>query len=792
METNYDKYRKIFFEPNTDDMKLKNNLICLRDFEYYENESYNPIFMRALGNSIYAINSIYEDFKNDIEKLEPIFSHMPFGFGKIVKDDTENIVLYTISNEEHFYKSLNNEDFLNDLENELKGKKQTDFSFRKEGNNFDESYLGIIYGENAMFNIKNIIKSDYEELPNLIFYINSQKIETIDKLSKIFNFELINDEITNANIQIQPKVPNWSGIRNVAEENRIIINKKYYGYNELDFVFLNKKEKIIESNKMYCNILEKDSNIILKKNYAYFVEIKLSFPNDPEKEIKHLFIKAKNLYSLYKRKYNLEYLGIILVYDSIESIGNSFCNNVNINFSKENIDLQIIYLHVAIQVSNMNYLINKISKMEDKLSKMENRFKEKETELTGTTTELTEIKKRLDNLENFQKKLVSKLIHIFPDKKEVLLSLEDDMKNLLNQSNKKNLEDLDNINSKSPKAVENKNENTINVIVPMDAQIPVENEDGNSIKINEKNNGSKNIKNKNYLNIDENEKENAKDKANNFEIQNLNSFKVNCTNLIIENKIDILNDNFNHNIINNAHNFEETPEKINFNVIAGRFKKRVMDFTEHNFNRDEIKENIKNSLNIFKELNEEITKFNELSKTAYLKKDTDLKKFLSNSLFSENTHFLEGIYKILEDIINSKNGTISKEFMKLKNVLFGYKINYSSLFYKEKGPAKSFIKQYIYNIIFLLEKESPENIDLYYSSLLKIIIEFISKIESKQKDFFRFVKFCLLVYKKTNYSIDHFISNFIEGMNTDNEAFLVEKQNPELKNYLGFIKSQAK
>ena len=440
----------------------------------------------------------------------------------------------------------------------------------------------------------------------------------------------------------------------------------------------------------------------------------------------------------------------------------------------------------------MNYLINKISKMEDKLSKMENRFKEKETELTGTTTELTEIKKRLDNLENFQKKLVSKLIHIFPDKKEVLLSLEDDMKNLLNQSNKKNLEDLDNINSKSPKAVENKNENAINVIVPMDAQIPVENEDGNSIKINEKNNGSKNIKNKNYLNIDENEKENAKDKANNFEIQNLNSFKVNCTNLIIENKIDILNDNFNHNIINNAHNFEETPEKINFNVITGRFKKRVMDFTEHNFNRDEIKENLKNSLNIFKELNEEITKFNELSKTTYLKKDSDLKKFLSNSLFSENTHFLEGIYKILEDIINSKNGTISKEFMKLKNVLFGYKINYSSLFYKEKGPAKSFIKQYIYNIIFLLEKESPENIDLYYSSLLKIIIEFISKIESKQKDFFRFVKFCLLVYKKTNYSIDHFISNFIEGMNTDNEAFLVEKQNPELKNYLGFIKSQAK
>ena len=432
----------------------------------------------------------------------------------------------------------------------------------------------------------------------------------------------------------------------------------------------------------------------------------------------------------------------------------------------------------------MNYLINKISKMEDK-------FEEKGTESAGTKTELGKIKKRLDDLENFQKLLFSKLIEIFPDKKEALLSLiEDDIKNLQNQNNKI-IEDFDNINSNSPKAVENKNENAINIMVPQDAQIPVEKEDV-SFKINGKNNESNNsiknnIENKNYLNIDKNERGNVIDKVNNFKIQNQNSF-----NLIIGNKIDLLNDEFNNNIINDTPNNEDVPEKINFNIIANRFQKRVMDFTEHNFNRKEIKENIKISLNIFKELNEEIIKFNELSKATYLKKDTDLKKYLSNSLFSENTLFLERIYKILEDIINSKTGVISKEFIKLKNLLFGYKIDYSPLFYKERGEEKSFIKQYIYNTVFLLEKLSPKNLDIYYLSLLKIIIELISKIESSQKDFFRFVKFCLLVYKKTNYSIDHFISNFIEGINIDNEPFLVEKQNPNLKNYIGFIKSQAK
>lgn len=149
--------------------------------------------------------------------------------------------------------------------------------------------------------------------------------------------------------------------------------------------------------------------------------------------------------------------------------------------------------------------------------------------------------------------------------------------------------------------------------------------------------------------------------------------------------------------------------------------------------------------------------------------------------------------KIFEEIINSKNDGISKEFMKLKNLLYGYKNenDNSILFYGERPLYKSFVRQYVYNIVFLLEKDSAKRIDIFYSSLLKNILELIIKVENKELDFFRLIKFCLLVYKNNNNSIEQFISNFVEGMNRDNEAFLVEKQNPKLKDYLDFIEANS-
>ena len=430
MENGHERYKSIFTKPNADDMKLKNNLICLEDFEYYtNNKTYNPMFIRTLANSIYAINHIYEDFKNNPEKINVIFNEMPFGFGEVKNDDnTKTSVLYTTSNEEHFYKSLNDEEFLNDLQIELDGKIQEDFSFKKEGNNLNKTYAGLIYEENAIFNIKNIIKKDFDELPNLIFYINKEKLETINKISKLFHIELIedNDAVANATIQIEPKIQYWPGIHNNNELVNINLeNRRFFGFNELDFAFLNKKYKKIESNRIYYNILKKGEDIDLKKDYAYYIEVKLTFPSEPENEIKKLFKKAKKFFSLYKKKYNLVDLGIILVYDSVESNGNSFCNNFNINFSYDKIDLHIIYLHIGVQVSNMNYLVNKVFKLGDELTETKKALSETKTELAKTNIRLNNLE---NNYSNFQNSFFSNLINILPDNKDAILSMKEKMK----------------------------------------------------------------------------------------------------------------------------------------------------------------------------------------------------------------------------------------------------------------------------------------------------------------------------------------------------------------------------
>ncbi len=174
----------------------------------------------------------------------------------------------------------------------------------------------MIYEENIIVNIKNIVNNELKELPNIIFYMNQEKKEKIENIIKIFD---IKNNVVNLNFEIKDE-----------QKPKKKIKKEYYGYNQLDFVFLNKKEQKIESNKIYSNILKKNEIITFKENYVYFIEIKLSFPIDPKEKINKLFQKAKNFYSLYQNKYNLRNMGIILIYDTKESGENNFSKNYQI------------------------------------------------------------------------------------------------------------------------------------------------------------------------------------------------------------------------------------------------------------------------------------------------------------------------------------------------------------------------------------------------------------------------------------------------------------------------------
>lgn len=141
-----------------------------------------------------------------------------------------------------------------------------------------------------------------------------------------------------------------------------------------------------------------------------------------------------------------------MVYDSIESNGNNFCNNFNISFSSDKIDFHIIYLYIGVQVSNMNYLVNKIFRLEDKLTETKTELKETKTELTKTNIKLNNLE---NNFINAQNTFILGLIDILPDKKDAILSMREKMKISQNQNNinKKDNEDLCSKTSKIDKAI---------------------------------------------------------------------------------------------------------------------------------------------------------------------------------------------------------------------------------------------------------------------------------------------------------------------------------------------------
>lgn len=163
--------------------------------------------------------------------------------------------------------------------------------------------------------------------------------------------------------------------------------------------------------------------------------------------------------------------------------------------------------------------------------------------------------------------------------------------------------------------------------------------------INIKNNEIINIKNNieklNNFKINE-EGKIIKDKINDGEIKIHNSFNENNPNNTIENKKNPLFNNFNNDTGIN--------DKNKFKLIEDKFKKIVKDFIGHKLKISKIKEGFKNSLNIFEELNKEITNFNNETVKAFLTQNTDLKKYLSNSLINKNTKFVKEKKKYLKKL----------------------------------------------------------------------------------------------------------------------------------------------
>ena len=698
MEDIFQKYKQIFLEPKEAN-RIKNYFIELKDFEYYKNEQYNPIFMRVLMNSIYAINSIFFDSNDNLERLKIIFNEMPFGFGLIKTDNISNLVLYSTSNDENFFKSLNDIDFLVDIIDDLKGKVQEDFTYRTEGQKLNKTYSGLIYEENVILNIKNYLNKDFIELPNLIFYFNEENnSEKIEKIKNIFGLQEKNNNIINSIITINLKFSLWNNNNTENESNRnITTNKKYFGYNEIDFVFLAKDKKIIESNRIYKKIFSINTdnnndnidNIIFKKNYAYFVEIKLTFPQDPEEQIKRLFNKAKKFFLLYNDKYNFEKFGIILVYNSIESFGTNFLRNYNIQINNRDIELYILYIHIGVNVSNINLLSNKVFKTEKELEETKKKLEKTNKELEKTNKKLENVK---NNNEFFQKLILDSLKKMLPHQKDFIDNIED----LINR-NKMISETKDNNEKISTPTFEFKINKIENKSILDNKQIstttPID-QNNNKINIDEQNNPINKIQenktsenktdNKNYKEINPNiisieqnnnkinldEQHNSINRIQENKICNKTNEEINLNTISIDQNNNKKSIDEQYKNIQKKENFEQSFNSKNNDENKEKDKKEK-DKKANEIDDKEVlysKENIIEE-NIITEINN-INKGKNINDNIILKEENINNKSLSICNKNNNISEKEIMNNAINNNINIKNKDINEEKIKKENISF--------------------------------------------------------------------------------------------------------------------------
>ena len=184
------------------------------DFEFSENEKYQPILLRVLINSINIFNKKYDGINNQEPKF-PIFIQCLDSEGK------SQLILQTISNADILnYLLIKKKDLFEDLDKPIVNKIDLNMEYSSNSNKNDspkihKKYIdGYLYEKNCMNSfISCFEESDIIIFPNIIFYIKQEKAEKISKIMGI--------TIKNSNVEK---------------------NKKYQGYNEIDMLFMLKKQ----------------------------------------------------------------------------------------------------------------------------------------------------------------------------------------------------------------------------------------------------------------------------------------------------------------------------------------------------------------------------------------------------------------------------------------------------------------------------------------------------------------------------------------------------------------------
>ena len=384
------------------------------DFEFSENEKYQPILLRVLINSINIFNKKYDGINNQEPKF-PIFIQSIDSKGK------SQLILQTISNADILnYLLIKKKDLFEDLDKPIVNKIDLNMEYSSNSNENDHSKIhkkyidGYLYEKNCMNSfISCFEESDIIIFPNIIFYIKQEKAEKISKIMGI--------TIKNSNVEM---------------------NKKYQGYNEIDMLFMLKKQypfKILKNKFNLKTAIKKKNKIIganfnFEENIIYSVEFKLnSFDVKPD-----LINKVYNKTNIFFESFvNQKYIN----FDDKSKINfiiiSNYCSDNLANFQTKDIKIDnnifMFYADVGINYTSL-YI------QEEKILKLEQKNKDIKGKIFKLEEKNKDIEEKIFNIEQNKKELEGKFLNL-ENKFEKYLKNQEEKEKMATKKNKEYLEE---------------------------------------------------------------------------------------------------------------------------------------------------------------------------------------------------------------------------------------------------------------------------------------------------------------------------------------------------------------
>ncbi len=316
----------------------------------------------------------------------------PIGLEYLICDGKKIMFMYVKTDADILSDLLNKGlAIFNDEKDEIDLKK-IDFIFEYSGEDKHVKYItGLDFEHNCINQLLSNIKNNIIVLPNIIFYIEEKFHQNLANVLKLTPKVEIKLQETTKPLKISY----------IARQFIETPEKKYTGFNELDFVIKVEKDFLFNvQNFTLVNIIQNGNNkklpekLEFKKNMIYIFEFKVnSFYLDNSIVIKTYNKAVILLNSLFQENQSKDFITIFAM-NHTKEYTKSFIKKL------DNKNLGIIYgfhVDIAVKFSNMLNLNIKVNQLQDEIIKQQ---KEIDSLIEENKNQFQELLEKIEKLEN--------------------------------------------------------------------------------------------------------------------------------------------------------------------------------------------------------------------------------------------------------------------------------------------------------------------------------------------------------------------------------------------------------